>query len=95
MTAMALLPVVIVALAAALKKPSPVRVYAAAITLASVVLTNWLGGLALAAAVVAYLLSRYAGSLRICAMALGIGFLSYARRPRDKAARSRSIKSAL
>ena len=46
--------------------------------LASVVLTNWLGGLALAAAVVAYLLSRYAGSLRMWAIALGIGCLSYA-----------------
>ena len=77
-TAMTLLPVAIVALSAALKKPSPVRVYVAAIALASVVLTNWLGGLALAAAVVAYLLSRYTASLRMWAMALGIGTLSYA-----------------
>ena len=76
--AMTLLPLAVVALSAALKKPSPVRVYVAAIALASVVLTNWLGGLALAAAVVAYLLSRYAGSLRMWAMAMGIGVLSYA-----------------
>ena len=76
--AMTLLPVAIVALVAALKKPSPVRVYIAALALASVVLTNWLGGLALAAAVVAYLLSRYAGSLRMWAIAAGIGVLSYA-----------------
>ena len=78
MTAMTLLPVAIVTLSAALKKPSLVRVYVAAIALASVVLTNWLGGLALAAAVVAYLLSRYAGSLRMWVIALGIGILSYA-----------------
>ena len=77
-TAMTLLPVAIVALSAALKKPSPVRVYVAAIALASVVLTNWLGGLALGAAVVAYLLSRHAGSLRTWAKALGIAILSYA-----------------
>ena len=77
-TAMTLLPVAIVALSAALKKPSPVRVYVAAIALASVVLTNWLGGLALGAAVVAYLLSRHAGSLRMWVIALGIGILSYA-----------------
>ena len=77
-TAMTLLPVAVLALSAALRKPGPVRVYVAAIALASVVLTNWLGGLALAAAVVAYLLSRYAGSLRTWAMALGIGVLAYA-----------------
>ena len=77
-TAMTLLPLAIVALSAALKKPSPVRVYVAAIALASVVLTNWLGGLALGAAVVAYLLSRHAGSLRTWAIALGIAILSYA-----------------
>ena len=76
--AMTLLPVAVVALAAALKKPSPIRVYGAAIALTSVVLTNWLGGLALASAVVAYVLSRYAGSLRMWATAAGIGALSYA-----------------
>ena len=41
--AMTLLPVAVVALAAALKKPSPIRVYGAAIALTSVVLTKLAG----------------------------------------------------
>ena len=51
-----LLPVALVLLHRALSDRRPVPVYLAALALAAVVLTNWLGAFALAAAVAAYLL---------------------------------------
>jgi hypothetical protein len=52
-----LLPVAIICLAVALEKRRPLYYLLAALSMAAVVLTNWLGGFALAAAVVAYLLA--------------------------------------
>jgi hypothetical protein len=56
-TSMALLPVAIVVLDLALRRRRPVFYLLAAFGLASVVLTNWLGGFALATAVFAYIVS--------------------------------------
>lgn len=72
---MALLPVAIVLLHVALTKRKPVWVLLAALALASVVLTNWLGGFALAAAAFAYLLAFERRSGWIAA--LGIGAYAY------------------
>jgi hypothetical protein len=58
---LALLPVAIVALDLALAKRRPALYVFAAVSMAAVVLTNWLGGFSLAAAVVAYVLSRRPG----------------------------------
>ncbi len=77
--AMTLLPVALVALDWALSKRRPVPVYTAVITLAAVVLTNWLGAFALAAAVLAYLLARWDDTwFRTALWAAGIGVLAYA-----------------
>ncbi len=77
--AMTLVPIALAALGWALRKRRPVPVYAAALTAAAVVVTNWLGALALAAAVLAYLLAeadrRWLGKLLLAA---GIGVLAYA-----------------
>lgn len=77
-TAMTLLPLALIALDYALAKRRPIPVYLAALALAAVVLTNWLGAFALAAAVVALLLAKPEG-LRFptLAWAAGIGALSY------------------
>jgi hypothetical protein len=56
--ALALLPLAILALHWALEKWSSIRVFTAAVALAAVVLTNWLGAFALAIAVVSYMLAR-------------------------------------
>lgn len=74
-TSMALLPVAIILLHHALNDRR--WTLAAAAGLASVVLTNWLGGFALAAAVVAYLCSREL-DWRLWLRAAQIGCLSYA-----------------
>jgi hypothetical protein len=53
----ALMPLAIVALDAALKRPRPVRLFLAALPMVAILLTNWLGSLALACAVISYLLA--------------------------------------
>jgi hypothetical protein len=73
---MTLIPVAIVLLHFALTKRKPVWVVLAALGLASVVLTNWLGGFALAAAGFAYLLAFH--RLPAWIAALGIGIYAYA-----------------
>lgn len=72
---MALLPVAIVLLHFALTKRRPLWIVLAAVGLASVVLTNWLGGFALAAAAFAYLLAYH--RLPTWIAALGIGVYAY------------------
>jgi hypothetical protein len=57
-TSMALLPIALLGLDLALAKRTPVRCTFAALAIAAVVLSNWLGGFALAAAVFVYLLAR-------------------------------------
>ncbi|MCP5109887.1 MAG: hypothetical protein GY953_03535, partial [bacterium] len=77
--AMTLLPVALLALHWALGKRRPLPVYGAALALAAVVLTNWLGAFALAAAVAALLLARDDGiEWRTLLTAAGIGVLAYA-----------------
>ena len=78
-TSMFLLPVAVVALDAALRKARPVSTLVAAVATMSVVLTNWIGTVALAMAVAAYLLAKCdAGSIRKWTQAAAIGGLSYA-----------------
>ncbi len=76
---MTLLPLALLALHWALRRRRPLPVLAAAAALASVVLTNWLGGFALAAGVMSYLaamwIRRPAGML---GWAGGIGLIAYA-----------------
>jgi hypothetical protein len=57
-SAMTLLPLAILAVHLAATKRRPVYVLAAAVSLAAVVLTNWIAGFALALGVVAYLVAR-------------------------------------
>jgi hypothetical protein len=77
--AVTLLPVALVALDWALRRRTPLTVFAAAAALAAVVLSNWLGAFALAAAVVCYLFSTAAaGWRRRLSWAMGIGLLAYA-----------------
>lgn len=77
-TSMTLLPVAILCLHNALEKRRPVYYLLAAISLGAVVLTNWLGGFALAAAVLAYLLARAPRSnWKIWVTAAAIGIYAY------------------
>jgi MFS family permease len=69
---MALLPVAIVLLHFALTRRRPLWVVLAAAGLASVVLTNWLGGFALAAAAFAYLLAFHRPPAWLGAAAIGV-----------------------
>jgi hypothetical protein len=71
-----LLPVAVVLLHFALTKRKPVWIVLAALGLASVVLTNWLGGFALAAAAFAYLLAYHRPGAWFAAA--GIGVYAYA-----------------
>lgn len=57
-TSMTLLPLAILLLDLAVERRRPVYWFLAAIAMAAVVLTNWLGGFALAAAVIAWMLAR-------------------------------------
>ncbi len=57
-TSMALLPIALLGLDLALSKRTPVRCTFAAVAITAVVLSNWLGAFALAAAIFAYLLAR-------------------------------------
>jgi hypothetical protein len=56
--ALALLPVALLLLDFALRKTTPLRVLVAALSLAAVALTNWIGALSLALAILALLLAR-------------------------------------
>lgn len=76
---MALLPVAIVALDVAITRRRPVFYVLAAFTMAAVVLTNWLGALALAAAVIAYMLAKRPHDLKRVSLAcLALGAFAYA-----------------
>ena len=78
-TSMALLPVAIVALDVAITRRRPVFYLLAALAMASVVLTNWLGALALAAAVMAYILAKRPTELKRVSLAcLALGAFAYA-----------------
>ena len=55
---LALLPLAVVALDRALEKPKPARIYLAALAMAALPLTNWIGAFGLALAIAAYLLAR-------------------------------------
>lgn len=72
---MTLLPVAIVCLDAALAKRKRAYYVLAALSMAGVVLTNWLGGAALAGAVIAYLLIRFpvhSGKAWLITAAIGV-----------------------
>jgi hypothetical protein len=75
---LALLPLAVLALHRALERFRPMRVLAAAVALALVPLTNWLGGFALAVAVAAYLAAQ-AERLRLQGLlrAAAVGVLAY------------------
>ncbi len=75
--ALTLVPLAIVALDAALEKRRPVFYILAALGMAAVVLTNWLGGVALAIAVIAYLLARPGTPAKVWLAAAGIGVYAY------------------
>ena len=77
-TALALLPVAILAVDYALERRRPLAVFGAALALAAVVLTNWLAAFALAIAVLALLTARCSADWRIWSSAAGIGALAYA-----------------
>ncbi len=80
-TSIALVPLAILALDWALELRTPVRVFLAALALAAVVLTNWLGAFALAMAVASYLLALVTARqpwIRESAWTAGIGVLAYA-----------------
>ena len=72
-----LIPLAIVALDTALEKKRPLFYILAALGMAAVVLTNWLGGLGLAVAVIAYLLARPRTSPRVWLAAVAIGIYAY------------------
>lgn len=76
---LALLPLAILALHCALERWGSVRAFIAAIAMAAVVLTNWLGAFALAIAVVSYVLSRAtaAGWITLARRVLIVSTLAY------------------
>ncbi len=75
---MTLLPVAILCLHNAIEKRRPFYYVLAALSLVAVVLTNWLGGVALAAAVLAYLMARSPRSdWKTWAAAAAIGVYAY------------------
>ncbi len=77
--AMTLLPLALLALRWALAERRPLPVYAAVLSLVAVVLTNWVGAVALAAAVVAYLLAFVErGWGRVLLWSAALGGLAYA-----------------
>jgi hypothetical protein len=76
-TAMALLPLAIVALHFALRPAKTPWRWTAPVALAAVVLSNWLGAFALAAAVVCYL-AAFADSAKTFARAAAFGVAAYA-----------------
>ena len=58
-SSLTLIPLAILSLDSAVRKPRAIRVYLAAVALAAVVLTNWLGAFALAIAAACYLLANW------------------------------------
>ena len=81
-SALSLLPIALLCLDTAVKKRTPLYYLLAAISMAGVVLTNWLGAVALAAAVVSYLLAKTPGTAQSSARGVwltvfGIGVLAY------------------
>jgi hypothetical protein len=78
-TSLALLPIALLSLDVALSKRRPLTYVLTAISMAAVVLSNWLGAFALAIAVFAYLLSRQATLRegRIWLTTLALGALAY------------------
>ena len=72
-----LIPLALVALDIALEKRRPVFYVLAALGMVAVVLTNWLGGVGLAVAVIAYLLARPRTSPRVWLAAVAIGIYAY------------------
>jgi len=79
-TSIALLPVALLALDVAMAKRRPVWYVLAAVSMTLVVLSNWLGAVALAIGVFAYLLARTdkEGAWKIWATAAGVAMLAYA-----------------
>ena len=76
---MTLLPVAVVLLDVALARRRPLFYVLAALGMTSVALTNWLGAFALAAAVVAYILSRaHKNLITVSLKCIGMGILAYA-----------------
>ncbi len=78
LTAMALIPVALLLLMFALRRPSAWRGFAAALGLAAVPLTNWLGAAALAAGALAWLLAQQDASWRRWTLAAGLAAWAYA-----------------
>jgi hypothetical protein len=76
-TSLALLPLALLALDLALEKSRPLYYLVAAISFSAVVLSNWLGALALAMALVAYL-AAFQKTVRAWSFAAGIAVLAYA-----------------
>jgi hypothetical protein len=79
-TSIALLPVALLALDVAIAKRRPVWYVLAAVSMTLVVLSNWLGAVALAIAVFAFLLARTGkeGAWKIWATGAGVAMLAYA-----------------
>jgi len=79
LTSMTLLPVAVLCLHYALEKRRPVHYLLAALSMAAVALTNWLGAFALAMAIIAYLVARAPRSnWKTWAIVAGIGIYAYA-----------------
>ena len=79
LVALALLPLAVLALDRALEKSNPTRVYVAALAMAAVPLTNWIGAVALAFALAANLLARPDGGWgRRTVMIAAVAGLAYA-----------------
>jgi hypothetical protein len=78
LVAMALIPVALLLLMFALRRPSASRGFAAALGLAAVALTNWLGAAALAAGALAWLLAQQDASWRRWTLAAGLAAWAYA-----------------
>ncbi len=74
---MTLLPIAIVALDVALEKKRPVFYILSALAMAAVVLANWLGAVALAVAVAAYLLARPETPPKVWLAAAGMAIYAY------------------
>ncbi len=79
-TSLALLPIALLSLDVAMERRRPLWYFLAAVSMTLVVLSNWLGAVALAVGVFAYLLARSGGNgtLKIWGTAAGIAMLSYA-----------------
>ncbi|MCW5978279.1 MAG: hypothetical protein KIT09_09390 [Bryobacteraceae bacterium] len=77
-TSMALIPLALLAFHHAMTRRTPVRTYVAALAIAAVALTNWLGAFALGAGLLCYLLAFHGGRLKALGWAALIGVIAYA-----------------